>query len=113
MSTGPREMKSMSSFNPKEPAILHDRIADNIETWTGEDEADYRKNSVTLRMERSRGETSCSMDGAMSWAADRLPIGFVVGLPHGAAWKPRQTSFPTGCGQELCTSGGVESSSFN
>jgi hypothetical protein len=29
-------------------AILHDRITDNIETWTGEEEADYRENSVTL-----------------------------------------------------------------
>ena len=48
MSTGARELRPMSSFNPSEPAILHDRITDSIETWTGEEEADYRENSVTL-----------------------------------------------------------------
>ena len=45
MSTGARELRPMFSFNPSEPAILHDRITDNIETWTGEEEADYRENS--------------------------------------------------------------------
>ena len=55
MSPRPREFKPMSSFNPSDPAILHDRITDNIETWKGEDEADYRENSVTLP------------DGAVAW----------------------------------------------
>jgi len=40
MSTGTRELRPMFSFNPSEPAILHD--------LTGEEEADYRENSVTL-----------------------------------------------------------------
>ena len=44
MLTGARELRPMSSFNPSEPAILHDRITDSIETWTGEDEADYKEN---------------------------------------------------------------------
>ena len=45
----------MFSFNPSEPAILHDRITDYIETWTGEEGADYRENSVTLS------------DGTVAW----------------------------------------------
>ena len=48
MSTGARELRPMFSFNPSEPAILHDRITDSIETWTGEDEAGCRETSVTL-----------------------------------------------------------------
>ena len=32
MSTGARELRPMGSFNPSEPAILHDRITDSIET---------------------------------------------------------------------------------
>ena len=55
MSTGARELRPMSSFNPSEPGILHDRITDSIETWTGEEEADYRENSVTLS------------DGTVAW----------------------------------------------
>jgi hypothetical protein len=55
MSTGARELRPMFSFNPSEPAILHDRITDNIETWTGEEEADYRENSVTLSDGQSLG----------------------------------------------------------
>jgi hypothetical protein len=57
MSTSARELRSMSSFNPSEPAILHDRVADAIETWTGEDEADFRKNSIQLP------------DGSVAWRA--------------------------------------------
>jgi hypothetical protein len=45
----------MPTFNPSEPAILHDRLTDKIETWTGEDAADYRKNSVI------------NPDGAVEW----------------------------------------------
>ena len=62
MSTGARELRPMSSFNPSEPAILHDRITDNIETWTGEEEADYRENSVTLSDGTVAGSSS-STDG--------------------------------------------------
>jgi hypothetical protein len=38
----------MSGFNPSEPAILYDRVTGAIETWTGEDEAEYRKNANKL-----------------------------------------------------------------
>jgi hypothetical protein len=38
----------MSGFNPSEPAILHDRVTGAIEIWTGEDEAEYRRNARTL-----------------------------------------------------------------
>jgi hypothetical protein len=57
MSTGARELMPMSSFNPSEAAILHDRITDSIETWAGEEEADYRETSVTL------------VDGTVAWRA--------------------------------------------
>ena len=30
-----------------EPAILHDRVNDTIEPWTGEEAEDYRQNSIT------------------------------------------------------------------
>ena len=33
----------MASFDPSEPAILHDRAKDRIETWTGEHAAEYRR----------------------------------------------------------------------
>jgi hypothetical protein len=46
MSNIPPEMKPMISFNPSEPAILHDRSTDKIETWTGEDAADFRENAI-------------------------------------------------------------------
>ena len=46
MSTPARELRSMSSFDPAEPAILHDCNSGKVETWTGENEADFRKNSV-------------------------------------------------------------------
>jgi len=42
----PSGLNTMASFNPSEPAILHDRSADKIETWTGEHAADYRQNAV-------------------------------------------------------------------
>jgi hypothetical protein len=36
----------MSTFNPREPAILHDRKTGSIETWTGAHAADYLAESV-------------------------------------------------------------------
>ncbi len=36
MSTPARELRSMASSDPSEPAILHDCISGKIETWTGE-----------------------------------------------------------------------------
>jgi hypothetical protein len=45
----------MSGFNPSEPAILHDRVTDTIETWTGEDETEYRRHATELP------------DGAVAW----------------------------------------------
>jgi hypothetical protein len=40
------EMKPMTTFDPAQPAILHDRFTDKIETWTGEDADDYRENAL-------------------------------------------------------------------
>ncbi len=65
MSTGARELRPMFSFNPSEPAILHDRIIDNIETWTGEEEADYRENSVTLSDGTVAGSSSRRMGNVL------------------------------------------------
>jgi len=36
----------MRDFDPSQPAILHDRLTDRIETWTGEHAADFRERSV-------------------------------------------------------------------
>lgn len=44
--SGHPEMKPMITFDPAEPAILHDRFTDKIETWTGEDADDYRENAL-------------------------------------------------------------------
>src|SRR6476659_403628 len=43
----PQGLKSMTTFNPSEPAILHDRLTDKIETWNRDDAADYRKSAVS------------------------------------------------------------------
>ena len=45
----------MPVFDPTEPAILHDRLTDTIQTWTGENAADFRSNSRTLA------------DGVIAW----------------------------------------------
>jgi hypothetical protein len=42
----PPQLQPMQTFDPSQPAILHDRGTDNIETWTGEDAADYSENSI-------------------------------------------------------------------
>jgi hypothetical protein len=55
VSDTPRALNPMSGFNPSEPAILHDRVTGAIETWTGEDEAEYRSNARKLP------------DGAVAW----------------------------------------------
>jgi len=33
----------MSDFDPSQPAILHDLLTDEIITWTGEQQDDFRK----------------------------------------------------------------------
>jgi hypothetical protein len=43
----PPELRPMATFDPTEPAILHDRLTDKIQTWTGEDSADYRETAVS------------------------------------------------------------------
>lgn len=54
-SSVPQELESMATFDPSEPAILHDRLTDEIETWTGEDATEYRKTAVARR------------DGTVKW----------------------------------------------
>ena len=46
MASAPQGLNSMTAFNPYEPAILHDRLTDKIETWTGEDAADFREGAI-------------------------------------------------------------------
>ena len=41
------ELRPMRDFDPSQPAILHDRVTDRIETWTGEYAADFRARSVS------------------------------------------------------------------
>jgi hypothetical protein len=36
----------MRTFNPRQPAILHDRRSGRIETWTGDDAASFETESV-------------------------------------------------------------------
>jgi hypothetical protein len=43
----PPQLKPMTLFNPYEPAILHDRLTDKIETWTGEDAGDFRESAIS------------------------------------------------------------------
>jgi hypothetical protein len=50
-----QELKPMATFDPSEPAILHDCVTDQIETWTGEDAADYRNNAISTQ------------DGTVNW----------------------------------------------
>jgi hypothetical protein len=47
--------RPMPGFDPSEPAILHDRLTDTTQTWTGENAADFRRNSRTLA------------DGGIAW----------------------------------------------
>jgi hypothetical protein len=55
VSSVPPEMKPMSTFDPSQPAILHDRFSDKIETWTGENAADYQGNAIE------------NADGSVEW----------------------------------------------
>ena len=36
----------MKTFDPAQPAILHERTSDKIETWTADEAADYLKTSI-------------------------------------------------------------------
>ncbi|GAC1614556.1 MAG: hypothetical protein NVS9B12_15370 [Vulcanimicrobiaceae bacterium] len=40
------QLQPMQTFDPSEPAMLHDRRTNNIETWTGDEVSDYKENSV-------------------------------------------------------------------
>jgi hypothetical protein len=50
-----RKLKPMATFDPSRPAILHDRFTDKVETWTGEDAADYRESAIV------------DADGSVEW----------------------------------------------
>ena len=43
----PASLHPMRDFDPSQPAILHDRVTDRMETWTGDHAADFREHSVT------------------------------------------------------------------
>jgi hypothetical protein len=40
------QLEPMQTFDPSQPAILHDRRTDNIETWTGDHAVNYREHSI-------------------------------------------------------------------
>ena len=42
----PPELRPMGTFDPSEPAILHDRRTDKIVPWDGDDAHDFRRNAV-------------------------------------------------------------------
>ena len=42
----PPELRPMRTFDPAEPAILHDRRTNEIITWDGERHDHYKRNSV-------------------------------------------------------------------
>ena len=67
----PPQLKPMTSFNPYEPAILHDRLTDKIETWTGEDAGDFRESAIS-NPDGLSGDSLCSTDGA-TFSGDSLP----------------------------------------
>ena len=68
-SEAPRpELHPMRDFDPSQPAILHDRVTDRIETWTGEHTADFRERSVSCRTVLSNGVDSSLTAGEMSWS---------------------------------------------
>jgi hypothetical protein len=46
MASVPSGLKPMATFNPSEPAILHDSLTDKIKTWTGEDTEDFCKTAI-------------------------------------------------------------------
>ncbi|KRR22452.1 hypothetical protein CQ13_28890 [Bradyrhizobium retamae] len=48
-------MHPMAAFNPSEPAVLHDRVSDQIVTWIGDEADDFR------RFSRARD------DGTVAW----------------------------------------------
>ena len=41
-------MKSMKSFDPALPAMLHDRVNDQLVEWSPDSEAAYRKSATEL-----------------------------------------------------------------
>jgi hypothetical protein len=43
-----KHLRPMKTFDPWQPAILHDSLSDSIETWTGEHAADYLLRSKLL-----------------------------------------------------------------
>ncbi len=45
----------MITFDPTQPAILHDRVNDTIQAWTGEDAQEYQDEAVMRA------------DGAVEW----------------------------------------------
>jgi len=51
----PPTLHSMSSFNPSEPAILHDQVSDAILAWSGEDADAFRSGRVVRE------------DGTVAW----------------------------------------------
>jgi hypothetical protein len=53
--TADATLHPMKGFNPSEPAILHDRAADRIITWTGDQADDFRRSSVERK------------DGTVAW----------------------------------------------
>jgi hypothetical protein len=52
----------MATFNPSEPAILHDSLTDQIQTWTGEYAEDFR-NMALIKPDGTVGWRQYVFDG--------------------------------------------------
>jgi hypothetical protein len=60
-------MRPMSDFDPSEPAILHDRCTNRIETWTAEQAESYRREALMQK------------DGSVAWRNFVFGWGHVLG----------------------------------
>jgi hypothetical protein len=55
-------MKPMSTFNPSQPALLHDQLNDDTFAWTGE-QADHWRQHAKEASEGVIGWDGCLIDG--------------------------------------------------
>ena len=42
----PAGLRPMTEFDPREPAVLHDRVGDTISAWTGDEAEAFRQTAI-------------------------------------------------------------------
>ena len=55
----PPTLKPMSTFDPGQPALLHDRVSDKMIPWLGDDKERWRKDA------KPEGDGVIAWDGKM------------------------------------------------